>query len=341
MRNSRAPAERNFHLIESLSGIPETARSGVVAIGNFDGVHRGHQAVLDTALEIGRTEGLPVLAMTFEPHPRTVFRPEAPVFRLTPPAVKARIIRAIGFDGLVIVPFDHVFAAIPAETFIEEALLGTLSMRHVVTGYDFHFGKARQGSPSFLAARGAELGFGVTVVEAFADEGGEPVSSSRIRAALEVGDITAANALLGYRWFVSGTVVHGDRRGRELGYPTANIPLAANCRLHHGIYAVTLRFEGEVHEGVASYGRRPTFDNGPPLLEVHLFDFSRDLYGGTVEVAFFGYIRSERKFDSIEALVSRMDRDCEEARAMLASARPLSPLDLGLGMMSDAVPERR
>ncbi len=336
MLPSRSPGERPFLRLNALADIPEALTSGVVAIGNFDGVHRGHQAVLDTARELGRAEDLPVIAMTFEPHPRTLFRPEAPVFRLTPPDVKAEIIRTLGFDGLLEVPFDHTFAAMAADAFVETVLIGALDMHHVVTGYDFHFGRARQGSPSFLSACGAERGFGVTVVEAFADEGGGPVSSSRIREALEAGDVVEANALLGYRWFVRSLVRHGDKRGRELGYPTANLALAADCRLRHGIYAVTLRADGVVHNGVASYGRRPTFDDGAPLLEVFVFDFDGDLYDKAVDVALAGFIRPEAKFDSVEALIAQMDRDSDEARAILASLKPLSPLDLDLGLLPGA-----
>ncbi|MCC2111130.1 MAG: bifunctional riboflavin kinase/FAD synthetase, partial [Hyphomicrobiales bacterium] len=288
MLTSRSPGERPFLRLDALTDIPPALRAGVVAIGNFDGVHRGHQAVLDTALERGRAENLPVITMTFEPHPRTLFRPEAPVFRLTPPDVKAEIIRALGFDGLLVVPFDHAFAAMPAEAFVDKVLIEALGMRHAVTGYDFHFGRARQGSPSFLTACGAEKGFGVTVVEAFLDEGGGPVSSSRIREALEAGDIVEANALLGFRWFVRGEVRHGDKRGRDLGYPTANLVLPGDCKLRHGIYAVTLRVDGKVHNGVANYGRRPTFDDGAPLLEVFVFDFDGNLYDKAVDVAFAG-----------------------------------------------------
>ncbi|MEZ5841536.1 MAG: bifunctional riboflavin kinase/FAD synthetase [Hyphomicrobiales bacterium] len=324
----------SFHLIENLAAVPAGLRGAVVAIGNFDGVHRGHQAVLDVAREEAARHGVPALALTFEPHPRTLFRPEAPVFRLTPPDVKAEVMDALGLDGIVVVPFDREFASRSADDFIGDVLIGALGMRHAVTGHDFHFGRDRQGSPSFLKAAGADRDFGVTVVSAFSDEGGALVSSSRVRAALEAGDIALANGLLGYHWFVRATVRHGDKRGRTLGFPTANMALGADCRLRHGIYAVTLRHDGKVWQGVASYGRRPTFDDGAPLLEVFVFDFSGDLYGATVEVALHGHIRDELKFDSVDALVARMHRDSDEARAMLAAARPLSALDLSIGLVA-------
>jgi riboflavin kinase/FMN adenylyltransferase len=201
---------------------------------------------------------------------------------------------------------------------------------HAVTGYDFHFGRGRRGTPEFLVAAGAADGFGVTIVSAETDEGGKAVSSSRIRAALAEGDVTLANALLGYRWFFSAEVRHGDKRGRELGYPTANLALPAEVTLAHGIYAVRVRVDGAVHDGVASFGRRPTFDNGAPLFEVNLFDFSGDLYGRKLEVMLAGYLRGEARFDSAEALVAQMDRDAAEARALLASLTPLGDLDLAL-----------
>lgn len=333
MLETSSPGGRDFVHIDDLAAYPDAMRGAVVAIGNFDGVHRGHQAVLDTALEIGHGEGRPVVAMTFEPHPRTLFKPDAPVFRLTPAEEKAEVMQALGLDGVVVVPFDREFAARAADDFVDHVLVDALGMAHAVTGYDFHFGRGREGSPAFLMQAGEARGFGVTVVPPFKDEGTETVSSSRIRQALEAGDVVTANALLGYHWFIRGSIRHGDKRGRELGFPTANMALAPDCRLRHGIYAVTLKADGVVHKGVASYGRRPMFDDGMALFETFLFDFDGDLYGRPVEVALFGYLRDERKFDGIDALVAQMRRDAEEARAILASARPLSPLDLAIGLI--------
>ncbi|ADZ71864.1 bifunctional riboflavin kinase/FAD synthetase [Polymorphum gilvum] len=320
-----------FSLVDDLAAFPAHLRGGVVAIGNFDGVHRGHRAVLDEAAAVARATGEPVYAMTFEPHPRTVFNPSRPVFRLTPAPIKAAVMEAFGLDGLLVVPFTHDFAGMEAADFVRGILIDTLRIRHAVTGYDFHFGKARAGTPDYLRNAGRDHGFGVNIVEAENDEGGEVISSSRIRAALADGDLVLANALLGYRWFVEGTVEHGEKRGRDLGYPTANLRLAPECTLRHGIYAVQVQVDGQRHEGVASFGRRPMFDNGAPLLETFLFDFAGDLYGRTMRVSFVSFLRPEARFDGIEALIAQMDRDSDEARAALASARPLSALDLALG----------
>lgn len=326
-------APSDFTAVTDLTAVPDRLIGGVVAIGNFDGVHRGHAAVLETARREAERRGVPAFALTFEPHPRTVFAPDRPVFRLTRQDAKATLLRALGLDGVVVVPFTRDFAAIEAQDFVDTILRDRLRIVHAVTGYDFHFGRARKGTPDFLRAAGAADGFGVTIVEAETDEGGETVSSSRIRAALAAGDIPLANALLGYRWFFSAEVIHGEKRGRNLGYPTANLALPPETELAHGIYAVRVAFDGTVHDGVASYGRRPTFDNGRPLFEVHLFGFAGDLYGRTVTVTVGAYLRPEIKFDTIEALISQMDRDSAEARAALASLRPLSPLDLALSEM--------
>lgn len=323
-------ARKSFHAIESLDAFPDALRGAVVGIGNFDGVHRGHQAVLDIVRETARDLGRPAIAMTFEPHPRTVFRPEEPVFRLTPGPAKTRLLRAKSLDGVLTLHFDRDFASRSAEDFVGEILVGTLAISHAVTGYDFHFGKGRAGTPDFLEASGAERGFGVTIVGRLGDEGDETISSSRIRAALEAGDITGANALLGYRWFVEGTVIHGAKRGRDLGYPTANIRLAPECALCAGVYAVQVLIDGVLHDGVASHGCRPMFDNGAPLLEVHVFDFDGDLYDKSLAVTFVTRLRGEETFAGIDALIAQMDRDSAEARAAIASLRPLSPLDQAL-----------
>lgn len=320
-------AKPDFRKIDGLGEFPAALRGGVVAIGNFDGVHRGHQTVLNAALALGHAGHKPVYAMTFEPHPRTVFAPDKPVFRLTPPDVKALIVRALGLDALLTVPFTREFAGLSAANFVSDILIGTLGIAHAVTGYDFHFGARRAGSPAFLQQSGTESGFGVTVVEAFSSENAEAISSSRIRAALRQGDVAEAAGLLGYRWVVAGKVVHGEKRGRELGFPTANIRLDPTCELRHGIYAVRMQVDGRDLEGVANYGRRPTFDDGPPLLEVFAFDFSEQIYDKVVAVSFVSFLRPEEKFDSVEALIAQMDRDCVEARASLAAAGPGSAFD--------------
>ena len=313
-------------LRHDLDGPLATHRGAVVAIGNFDGVHRGHQAVLSQALEIARERGLPALVLSFEPHPRTLFKPEAPVFRLTPPPLKGRVLEAMGFDGLVTLPFTREVAATGAADFVKTFLVERLGAAHVLTGYDFHFGSRRSGTPDTMREAGREHGFGVSIVERFADDE-DAVSSSRVRRLLGSGDVTGAAALLGYRWMIAGSVVPGARLGRTLGYPTANIVPGADNRMAHGVYAVRLRVGGTVHDGVASWGRRPTFDNGPPWLETFVFDFDDDIYGEWIEVSMFERLRGEEKFDSADALVEQMRRDESRAREILARAEPLSALD--------------
>ncbi len=318
--------------IQGAEGLPAGLRGGVVAIGNFDGVHRGHQVVLARALEEARRHGVPALVLTFEPHPRAVFQPDRPMFVLTPAPMRARLLEALGFDAVVEQPFDLAFAGCSPQDFVDRTLVGRLGISHAVTGFDFHFGKDRQGGPAFLMAAGEISGFGVTLVDAFRDEGAEIVSSSRIRALLEAGEVAEAAGLLGYRYTVEAEVVRGKQLGRTLGYPTANMALPASNGLRHGIYAVRLRrADGTLHDGVASFGRRPTVDHdGEPLLETFVFDFSGDLYGETCSVSFFGFLRGEAKFDDLEALVVQMKRDEAEARALLSGVTPLSELDARL-----------
>lgn len=315
--------------ISAISPLPAHLRGGVVAIGNFDGVHRGHQAVLERALAEAARRGAPALVLSFEPHPRKVFRPDMPLFVLTPPPMKARLLSQLGFAALVEQPFTRDFASLSAEAFVTDVLEKNLGITHAVTGFDFHFGKDRQGGPAFLMAAGERHGFGVTLVDAFRDEGAEVVSSSRIRALLCAGEVAEAAGLLGYRFTVEGEVIGGQQLGRTLGFPTANMRLSPEATLKEGIYAVRFRCaDGTLHDGVASFGRRPTVDdNGAPLLETFVFDFSGDLYGEICAVSFFGFLRSEVKFDGLDALVAQMKRDEAEARALLAGVSPLSELD--------------
>jgi riboflavin kinase/FMN adenylyltransferase len=316
----------------SVDRIPDSLKGGVVAVGNFDGVHRGHQALLAHARTDADRLGVPAVALTFEPHPRTFFRPQTPVFRLTAVDAKARLLAALGIDGLVLATFDKAFSAIAAEDFVTTILRDRFALQAAVVGYDFHFGKGRSGTPDVLRTAGERLGFSVEVVKPVGDSDGTLFASTDIREALAKGDISRANRLLGYRWFVIGKVVDGERRGRDLGYPTANIHLAPDCGLAHGIYAVRVRTpDGAEHDGVASYGRRPTFDNGPPLFEVHLFDFAGDLYGKTLVVSFLAWLRPEKKFASADALIAAMSDDSTAARAVQAGAGPGNNLDRALG----------
>src|SRR4051794_36844550 len=305
---------------------PQTAipKGSVVAMGNFDGVHLGHRAVIKAALEMARSHGRPAFAVTFEPHPRSFFSPNTPQFRLTGETNKLRLLAGAGLAGAVVMTFDKARAGTTAQDFIHHDLIDRLGISGIAVGYDFHFGKGGVGSPSLLVSEAPRLGIEVDV-QPHVDIDERPVSSSAIRMALAEGEINDATAMLGGPWFITGEVIHGEKRGRDLGYPTANIRLDKTCGLKHGIYAVRVGRGAERFDAVASYGRRPTFDNGAPLLEVFLFDFKGDLYDSKLDVAFIGFIRDELKFDSIDALIRQMDDDSTKARAVLAAAPDAFP----------------
>ena len=305
----------------------DALRGAVVAIGNFDGVHRGHRAVIAVACGRAAALGKPAAVLTFEPHPRVFFHPQEGLFRLTAEAAKLRLIAATGLDGAIVLSFDAALASLSAAEFVSRILVARFAASGVVIGFNFHFGSGRTGSPEFLKAQGERQGFVVDIVPPLIDRG-RPVASGPIRDALGAGRVQAAAELLGYSWFVSGTVLHGDKRGRELGFPTANIALDPNCRLRHGVYAVRAQINGRRHDGVASFGRRPMFDDGAVLLEVFLFDFSGDLYGRAVDVAFIGWIREQAAFDSLDGLKRRMQDDVREARAALARVENTFPPQL-------------
>jgi riboflavin kinase/FMN adenylyltransferase len=299
---------------------PRGLKGAVYAIGNFDGLHLGHRAVIERAIAMAKERAAPSALLTFEPHPADFFAGRPVVFRLTPPRDKAAISARLGLTGLVLIPFGASLAAMSAEEFITKVLVERLRVGAVVIGWDFHFGKGRSGSPTTLAEAGRRYGFGVEIV-AQVEGGGAVVSSSAIRKALEQGDLAAAATGLGRNYSVSGQVISGQRLGRTLGVPTANIALELTNRLAHGIYAVVARVDGRAFPAVASFGTRPTVDDGLPLLEVHLLDFDGGLYGSEMEVEFIERIRDERKFDSIPSLVAEMERDKERAREILAERR--------------------
>src|SRR5271163_256918 len=306
---------KSFRVVRDLA--PDDAlRGAVVAIGNFDGVHRGHRAVIAAALARGKALGAPAVALTFEPHPRAFFKPTEPLFRLTDEAAKLRLLAATGLDGAIVLTFDAALASLTADTFVSRILVERFAIRGAAIGFNFHFGMHRAGSPDFLVAEGRKLGFAVDVVPRFEDNG-RPISSGPIRQALAAGRLEGAAEFLGYPWFVSGVVIHGDKRGRELGFPTANLQLDAACGLRHGIYAVRVAVGGARYDGVASFGRRPMFDTGVVLLEIFLFDFSGDLYGQTIDVAFIEWLRDEATFASAKDLVAQMQEDSRLARAAL------------------------
>jgi riboflavin kinase/FMN adenylyltransferase len=269
------------------------------------------------------------LVLTFEPHPRSLFVPDQPVDRLTPAAEKASILEAVGFDAVVECAFTREFSQLTADDFVDQILVGNLGASRIVTGFDFHFGKGRQGGPAFLMDAGEKRGFHVTLVDAFRDEGGQAISSSRIRSLFGAGEVVEAAGLLGYRHRIRAEVVHGKQLGRTIGFPTANMILPPETHLKYGIYAVRFRrADGTLYDGVASFGRRPTVDtDGEPLLETYVFDFNDSLYGETCAVSFFSYLRGEEKFDGLESMMRQIRRDEEEARALLQGVKPLSPLD--------------
>jgi riboflavin kinase / FMN adenylyltransferase len=319
-----------MHVIHGFEHVPLALRGAALAIGNFDGVHRGHQALLAAtrtaaasypASKSGRTlAGV----MIFEPHPRTFFQPGRPHFQLTPVDQKLSLLRRYGLDVTAIVPFNATLAGLPADAFVERVLVAGLGVRHVVIGYDFHYGKGRTGHPQGLAEAGREFGFGVTIVDQVAD-GGEIISSSAIRAELAQGDVVGAAKMLGHWWRVAGAVRGGAKRGTGMGFPTANTPLLPGTALAHGIYAVRVYIDGARHQGAAYLGTRPTFDDGAAVLETFLFDFDGDLYGRDIEIEFVAFIRGDRKFDGMEALVEQMEIDCDHARAKLATVEAYDP----------------
>jgi riboflavin kinase / FMN adenylyltransferase len=314
-----------FTVIRDSTAAAEIPRGAVVAMGNFDGVHLGHRAVIAAALQMGRVHGRPALALTFEPHPRSYFSPNSPQFRLSDERAKLRLLAGTGLAGAIVMAFDKKRAETTAQDFIHHDLIERLGISGIAVGYDFHFGKGRVGSPSLLVSEAPRLGIEIDV-QPHVDVDERPVSSSAIRMALAEGQIEQATRMLGGPWFLSGEVIHGEKRGRNLGYPTANIRLDSNCGLKHGIYAVRVGRGAERLDGVASFGRRPTFDNGAPLLEVFVFDFQGNLYGTALDVALIAFIREELKFDSVDALVRQMHDDSARARAALAAAPGAFPM---------------
>ncbi len=311
-----------MRIIRHTDPMPADARGAVVAIGNFDGVHRGHRGVIAETRRIAAELGAPSAVLTFEPHPRRLFQPDAAPFRLSSLASKARALEALGVDLMYVYAFDRAFAQVTAEDFIGDVLAGRLGVRHVVVGEDFAFGHRRAGNVALLRARGPAAGFGLTPAPKVL-EGDAVISSNTIRAALRAGDPAAAARLLGHSWEIEGEVVHGDARGRELGFPTANVDMDDYLQPARGIYAVRAGFEEDGrthwHDGAASFGLRPQFAGQDLRMEVFLMDFAGDLYGRTLRVRFHAFLRGERKFDDVAALVVQIKRDVADARTALAA----------------------
>lgn len=320
-----------MHLLGPLEPVPQEFRNAVIAIGNFDGLHRGHQELLAVAKEQAGRLGKPWGIVTFEPHPRSFFKPDEPVFRLTPLPLKARLASALGASFVLSLTFDKKFSLLEPQEFVGDYLIDHMKAGHVVTGYDFHFGRGRKGNPIILKELGQEFGFDVTVVDQVADEGDShsPFSSSSIRSALRRGHMTAAARELGYYWTVMGEVVRGDQRGRAIGFPTANIILEEGAEPIRGIFAVRVRDGGVKNSkswaGAGYFGDRPTFETTQTFLEVHLFDMNENLYGRTLLVEFIDLIRPDQKFNSVEELVHQMNQDCIQAKARLAQLSHENP----------------
>jgi riboflavin kinase/FMN adenylyltransferase len=307
-----------LRLFRDWRGLPEDARGASVALGNFDGVHLGHAHVLRAA-HSARPDA-PLAVLTFEPHPREHFRPDDPPFRLSLSAERAALLAGLGVRLVYEMPFDSAFSLITAERFVTDVLHAGLGARHLVCGPDFAFGHRRGGNVSFLADRAEALGIGMSAATVLADEGG-PISSSRIRRALQDGYPERATAMLGRPWAIPGPVTHGDKRGRTIGFPTANVPLGRHLEPARGVYAVTVRLpDGSVRPGVANIGRRPTVNAGPESrLEVFLFDFSADLYGAEIAVSLIAFLRGERRFSGIDELRAQIATDAEVARRALGA----------------------
>lgn len=314
-----------MRVVRSHSGVPPDLRGCAIAIGNFDGVHRGHQAIFAEARRIASGLGTGVGALLFEPHPRAFFNPGLPHFTLTPLPAKLELLAALGIDLAAVLPFDAAMAALSPEAFVAEVLVDGLAIAHAIVGYDFQFGRGRTGTPELLQSLGARHGFGVTISEPVGD-GGEPFSSSRARHLLRQGLVRDAAEVLGHWWRVQGRVVGGAKRGTGMGYPTANITLPAGVELGYGIYAVWVLVDGVRHPAAAYNGTRPTFDNGAPALEVFLLDFSGDLYGRELVVEFVSFIRGDQVFDSVESLIKQMDADCSKAREELRKVAADDPM---------------
>jgi riboflavin kinase / FMN adenylyltransferase len=308
--------------------VPKAMRGGFVAIGNFDGLHRGHQELIKIAGAQAQRRGVPFGLLSFEPHPRSFFKPDEPVFRLTPLDLKARLSQALGLGFFAWLQFDQHLASQTPEEFIVQHLVRRLGVSHVITGFDFHFGKGRKGNPELLRDMGKSHGFDVTVVEQVTDDadGHAPFASSSIRSALNRGHVQSAAHELGYDWIVMGEVVHGDKRGRTIGFPTANIILDPGAEPYRGIYAVEVRdaaapLQTKAWQGAAYFGDRPTFNTNRTFLEVYLLDQDIDLYGKTLMVSFVDLVRGDKTFSSVGALIEQMKLDCAKVREVLAVRR--------------------
>ena len=311
-----------MHVFRHFENLPDEVRGASVAVGNFDGVHLGHQAVIGEAGRVARDQGIPWAVLSFEPHPRSLFTTNQEPFRLTPFRIKARHVEALGVDNMIILHFDHEFAGLSADDFVKKVLVEGLGARHVVSGYDFVFGHKRAGNCELLLHKGKEEGFDFTCVSAV-DDGETIYSSTRVRRCLKAGDPRGAANLLGRPFEIEGRVEHGDARGRTIGFPTANLHLGEYMRPALGVYAVRAGIDEGADtkwlEGVANFGNRPTFDKKDAIFEVHLFDFDGDLYGRHLRIALVDFLREEKKFDGLDDLKAQIALDSNNARQILAA----------------------
>lgn len=306
--------------LDELQDLPDHLRGAYVVVGNFDGVHRGHREVIQRASKMARVDGRRVVAITFDPHPRVVLAPHEPFVQLTGPGEKARLLKEAGVDDVITLKFDSGMASLQPEAFVQQVLTRGFEPERIIASRNFRFGKKRIGGVTQLAELGPCAGTTVEVIPPLVlMESDEIITSTAIRSRLALGDIKAANNLLGRRWTMEGIVVHGDKRGRELGFPTANLDPFHDVRIGFGIYAVRVLIDGKIVNGVASYGTRPQFDDGAPRLEVHILDFSGDIYGAQLLVEFVAFQRSERTFVNVSALTKQIDADCLSARRLLGS----------------------
>ncbi|MBS0255902.1 MAG: bifunctional riboflavin kinase/FAD synthetase [Proteobacteria bacterium] len=306
---------------DSRQALPPALRGGIIALGNFDGFHQGHQAVAGAAIDWARAEGRPAIIATFAPHPVTLFAPDAPPFRLTTLDQRAELFAAAGADAMLVLKFDRAMAATEPQEWVRGMLGQQFGAAGVVTGEDFTFGRARGGNIAMLRELGAQCGIAARAVGPVTNAGGV-ISSTRIRTALQQGRPDEAARLLTRPFAIRGPVQHGDKVGRTIGFPTANLALGDYLRAAYGVYAVTARLgDGRVLKGAANLGVRPQFDPPKELLEPHFFDFAGDLYGQEIEVAFHHFIRPEAKFAGLEALTAQISKDCEAAQSLL-SAQP-------------------
>jgi riboflavin kinase/FMN adenylyltransferase len=308
-----------MRIVRDWRDLPDADRGAAVAVGAFDGVHRGHQAVIAEARAAAQRLGAPLGVVSFDPHPRRWFQPDAAPFRLMTADQMAEALAPLGVDILYLLPFDGEMAGMSDAGFAEQVLAQGLGVRHAAVGFDFTFGKGRSGSPEALRAYGERLGFTVSVAERIDDPDGLKLSSSAVREALKAGDMDRAAAILGRPFAIRGEVIHGDKRGRTIGVPTANIDLGDYMRPAYGVYAIRARLpDGRTFDGVASLGLRPMYAVETPLLEAWLFDFDGDLYGHALDVQLIAWLRGEETFDGLDALKAQIDRDAAAARAVLA-----------------------